>query len=169
MRDTRVAGHQTFNSPTIEKYFWNRTVARHSTELHPSPTSELLTPFHRNKTISHYETLPSWVSNCRETRLPLFFVSNVESSDRQILRVPLTTEDNTVVAQNNRENHLSLGFRSFFHPVSLLKPRPTTYNRQYFSLFFFSFSILESHFSMVTVHYFCNLSAILWNRNVKGT
>lgn len=59
-RDTRVAGYQTFNSPTIEKYFWNRTAARHS--IPPARTSELLTPFHRNKPILHREKVNFWNS-----------------------------------------------------------------------------------------------------------
>lgn len=58
-RDIRVAGHQTFNSPTIEKYFWNRTVARHSTELHPCADVRIIDPFplRRNKPILRYENL----------------------------------------------------------------------------------------------------------------
>lgn len=41
-RDTRVAGHQTFDSPTIEKYFWNRTAARHSI---PCADVRIIDPF----------------------------------------------------------------------------------------------------------------------------
>lgn len=57
-RDTRVASHQTFNSTTIGKYFWNRTAARHRVELRPCADVRIIDPFpfrRRNKPILRNE------------------------------------------------------------------------------------------------------------------
>lgn len=63
VRDTRVAGHQTFNPPATE-YFWNRTAARHSPRNSiPLRRQNYWPLLLRNKTISHYEPSNIRLSN----------------------------------------------------------------------------------------------------------